>query len=309
MYSIFVVQKIFKKPKQGFMKVILNRVNAIRLILSSVVLFLITFQSQGQQLKPAESGYAPANGIKVYYEIYGEGKPLILLHGAFYTIDLNWGQLIPELSKSRKVIAIEMQGHGHTPYSDRKLSITTLASDVEKVMDYLGIDSADVAGYSMGGSVAYQFAVQSPERLRKLVIISSTYKTEGWLPIVDNALNDFKPEYFDNTPLQTAYNAVAPDKTKWRNFLQQMFEFAKVPFNVGDSNIAKIKAPVLIISGDNDGVDKIELMKTYKLLGGDVAADIQPMPKSHLAIVPSQGHVSLMMQTETLLKYLNDFLQ
>lgn len=291
------------------MKVISKRVNAIKFILTSVALFLITFQSQGQQLKPAESGYAPANGIKVYYEIYGEGRPLILLHGAFYTIDLNWGQLIPELSKSRKVIAIEMQGHGHTPYSDRKLSIKTLASDVEKVMDYLGIDSVDVAGYSMGGSVAYQFAVQSPERLRKLVIISSTYKTEGWLPIVNNAFNDFKPEFFDNTPLQNAYDAVAPDKTKWRNFLQQMFEFAKVPFNVGDSNIVKIKAPVLIISGDNDGVDKIELMKTYKLLGGDVSADIQPMPKSHLAIVPSQGHVSLMMQTETLLKYLNDFLQ
>ena len=107
---------------------------------------------------------------------------LVLLHGAFYTIDMNWGQLIPELSKTRKVIAIEMQGHGHTPFSDRELSITTLASDVEKVMDYLKIDSADVAGFSMGGSVAYQFAVQSPKRLRKLVIISSTYKTSGWLP-------------------------------------------------------------------------------------------------------------------------------
>ena len=93
---------------------------------------------------------------------------------------MNWGQLIPELSKTRKVIAIELQGHGHTPFSDRKLDIATLASDVEGVMDYLKIDSADVAGYSMGGSVAYQLTVQSPKRVRKLVIISSTYKS-SWL--------------------------------------------------------------------------------------------------------------------------------
>jgi pimeloyl-ACP methyl ester carboxylesterase len=273
-----------------------------------VAIVFAAFHSNGQQIKPS-SGYAPANGIKIYYEVHGEGRPLVLLHGAFYTIDLNWSQLIPELSKTRKVIAIEMQGHGHTPFSDRKLSITTLASDVEKVMDYLKIDSADVAGFSMGGSVAYQFAVQSPKRLRKLVIISSTYKTDGWLPIVNGGFKEFKPEFFDNTPLKTTYDAVAPDKTKWRSFLKQMLDFAKEPFNVGDSNIAKIAAPVLIISGDNDGTDKIELMKTYKLLGGGVSADLQPMPKSQLAIVPSQGHVSVMMQTTTIFNYMNSFLK
>jgi pimeloyl-ACP methyl ester carboxylesterase len=278
------------------------------LMLLIAIMFAV-FQSNGQQIKPSNSGYAPVNDIKVYYEVYGEGKPLVLLHGAFYTIDMNWGQLIPELSKTRKVIAIEMQGHGHTPFSDRKLSMITLASDVERVMDYLKIDSADVAGFSMGGSVAYQFAVQSPKRLRKLVIISSTYKTDGWLPIVNSAFKNFKPEYFDNSPIKNGYYEVAPDKTKWRKFLEQMLDFVKVPFNVGDSNIAKISAPVLIISGDNDGLDKIELIKTYQLLGGAVAADLQPMPKSQLAIVPSQGHVSLMMQTSTILTDMNNFLK
>jgi len=277
-------------------------------ILIIAVLFLTVFQSYGQQIKPLDSGYAPVNGIKVYYQIYGEGKPIVLLHGAFYTIEMNWGQIIPELSKTRKVIAIEFQGHGHSPYSDRKLDIVTLAKDVEGVMDYLKVDSADVAGFSMGGSVAYQFAVQSPKRLRKLVIISSTYKTSGWLPEVNSAFKDFKPEFFDNTPIKTAYDAVAPDTTKWTKFLKQMFDFAKVPFNCGDSNIAEITSPVLIISGDNDGLDKVELMKTYQLLGGGVSADLKPMPESHLAIVPSQGHVSLMMQTETILSYLKEFL-
>ena len=290
------------------MKSLLKTRNSIKSILL-IAIMIAASQSNGQQIKPSNSGYAPVNGIKVYYEVYGEGRPIILLHGAFYTIDMNWGQLIPELSKNRKVIAIEMQGHGHTPFSNRELSITTLASDVEKVMDYLKIDSADVAGYSMGGSVAYHFAVQSPKRLRRLVIISSTYKTNGWLPIVNRGFENFKPEFFDNTPIKAAYDAVAPDKTKWRKFLEQMFAFAKVPFNVGDSNIAKITAPVLIISGDNDGLDKIELMKTYKLLGGGVSADLGPMPKSQLAIVPSQGHVSLMMQTKTIAGYLDDFLK
>lgn len=277
------------------------------IILPLIAIVFMSSPSNGQQLKPFNSGYAPVNGTKVYYEVYGEGMPIVLLHGAFYTIDLNWAELIPELSKTRKVIAIEMQGHGHSPFSDRELSITTLADDVEKVLDHLKIDSADVAGYSMGGSVAYQFAVQSPKRLRKLVIISSTYKTAGWLPIVNTAFKDFKPQLFDNSPLQTAYDAVSPDKTKWRKFLAQMFVFAMEPFNVGDSNISKITAPVLIISGDNDGTDKIELMKTYQLLGGGVS-DLSPMPKSHLAIVPSQGHVSLMMQTKTILSYLEEFL-
>lgn len=274
-----------------------------------VVMMFVACTSNAQKMKPSNSGYAPVNGIKVYYEVYGKGDPVVLLHGAFYTIDMNWGELIPELSKTRKVIAIEMQGHGHSPFSERKLSINTLASDVEKVMDYLKIERADVAGYSMGGSVAYQFAVQSPKRLRKLVIISSTYKTEGWLPAVNNAFKDFKPEFFDNTPLKTGYDAIAPDKTKWRPFLMQMFDFSHEPFNVGDSNISKISAPVLLIAGDNDGLDKIELMKTYQLLGGGVTADLGPMPKSQLAIVPGQGHVSLMTQTQTILGYLNNFLK
>jgi len=291
------------------MKRVFKGYSILKPVLIIAMLFFTVIQSNAQQLKPTDSGYAPVNGIKVYYEVYGEGRPLVLLHGAFYTIQMNWGQLIPELSKTRKVIAIELQGHGHTPFSNRKLDLATLASDVEGVMNYLKVDSADVAGYSMGGSVAYKLAIQSPKRVRKLVIISSTYKSSGWLPAVTNAFKGFKPEFFSNSPMKAAYDAVAPDTTKWTKFLEQMIAFAGTPFDMGDSNISKITSPVLIISGDNDGLDKIELMKTYQLLGGGVSADLGPMPKSHLAIVPSQGHVSLMMQTKTILGYLDDFLK
>ncbi|MFC0512557.1 alpha/beta fold hydrolase [Mucilaginibacter angelicae] len=277
-------------------------------LIIAMLLFTV-FQSKGQQLKPADSGYIPVNGIKVYYEVYGAGKPIVLLHGAFMTIEGNWGQLIPELSKTRKVIAIEFQGHGHTQFSDRKMALATLASDVEGVMDHLKVDSADVVGYSMGGSVAYQLAVTSPKRVTRLVIISSTYKSAGWRPEVLNAFKGMKPELFTDSPMKTAYDAVAPDKTKWTKFIEQMLNFVKEPFNMGDNNIAKIPMPVLIISGDNDGLDKVELMKTYQLLGGGISADMAPMPKSHLAVVPSQSHVSLMMQANTILGYLDGFLK
>ena len=291
------------------MKGVLKRSGVTKQVLVLAMLLFMVFQSNGQPSKPADSGYVAVNGIKVYYEVYGEGRPIVLLHGAFYTIGLNWGQLIPELSKTRKVIAIELQGHGHSPYSDRKMDFPTLASDVEGVMDHLKIDSADVAGYSMGGSVAYQLTIQSPKRVRKLVIISSTYKSTGWLPQVTNGFKNLKAEFFIHSPLQVAYDAVAPDKTKFTNYLEHMFVFASTPFDMGDANIAKITSPVLIISGDNDGLDKIELAKTYQLLGGGVSADLGPMPKSHLAVVPSQGHVSLMMQTKTIFGYLDDFLK
>lgn len=278
------------------------------LILLIAILFAAS-QSDGQSVKPSNSGYAPVNGIKVYYEVYGEGKPILLLHGAFMSIDMNWGQLIPELSKNRKVIAIEFQGHGHTPLTDRKMSLTAFSKDVEGVMDYLKVDSADVVGYSMGGTVAYQFIIQNPKRVNKLVIISSTYKSSGWLPEITNSFKTWKPEFFMNSPLKAAYEAVAPDKTKWPNFIDQMIAFVPTPFDFGDANISKISSPVLIISGDNDGLDKMELIKTYKLLGGGGVADLGPMPKSQLAIVPGQGHVSLMMQTATILNYLTGFLK
>ncbi|AXY73657.1 alpha/beta hydrolase [Paraflavitalea soli] len=281
-------------------------------LLTSVLLIamlFVAFSSNAQQMKPFSSGYVPANGTKVYYEVYGEGRPIVLLHGAFMTINTNWGELIPELSKNRKVIALELQGHGHTPFSDRKLSHATLASDVEKVMEYLKVDSADVVGFSFGGSVAYQVAIQFPKRVKKLVIISSTYKSTGWLPAVNNAFKQMKPALFEGSPMQAAYEAVAPDKTKWTKFLEQMIALAGTPFDFGDANISKIAAPVLIIAGDNDGLDKIELAKTYQLLGGNVSVEMGAVSKSQLAMVPAQGHVSLMMQTTTILTYLNSFLQ
>lgn len=222
---------------------------------------------------------------------------------------MNYAEMIPLLSKTRKVIALEMQGHGHTPYSERKINREYLAEDVTKVMDHLKIEKADLMGYSFGGQIAYQFAIKYPNRLNQLIIISSVHKSTGWLPTVNDALKMMKAEFLLNSPLKEAYEKHAPDKTKWSKFLDQMIAVAQEQFDMGDENIAKITAPVLIIAGDNDGMDKVDLAKTYQLLKGGVSADMQEMPTSQLAILPKQSHVSIINETESLVPIILKFLQ
>ena len=273
-----------------------------------VILLITAIPSFSQTTPPSGSGLASVNGIQVYYEIHGTGEPLILLHGAFMTNRMNWGQMIPELSKTRKVIALEMQGHGHSPYSDRAMSFPVLANDVAEVMKFLKIDSADVLGYSFGGTIAYQLAISHPKRVKKLIIISATYKSEGWQPEVRNAFQSLQPEFLDNTPLKTEYLQTASDTANWTKFISKMIGFIKGSFNLGDEKIKGIKGPVLLIMGDNDGIEKNVLFKTYQLLGGGVVGDMAVMPASQLAILPGKSHVTLMMDVPPVLAAVEGFL-
>lgn len=284
-------------------------INKIIFSLLLVINMLSTLNSDAQQpLKPASSGYAPVNGSKVYYEMYGAGDPIVLLHGAYMTINSNWSELIPVLSKTRKVIALELDGHGHTPLSQRSYSYQTLASDVAEVLKHLKIDSADILGFSYGGTVAYQFAIEHPAMTKKLIIISSTYKSKGWLDIMYTMLDGIKPDAFDNTPIRSEYIKVAPDTSNWHKFIATMLKFSAEKFDLGDDNIKKIKAPVLLIMGDNDGTDKKVLAETYSLLGGNVFGDIVGIPKSQLAILPAKGHGTLMMDTQAIAAIVGSFL-
>ena len=133
------------------------------------------------QQKPT-TGYAPVNGINMYYEVHGSGEPVVLLHGAFMTITNNWAGWISELSKTRKVIAVEMQGHGRTADIPRDITSENLADDVAALLNYLKIPRADLIGYSMGGGVAMQCAIRHPDKVRKAVIISSTFRSDGMVP-------------------------------------------------------------------------------------------------------------------------------
>ncbi|HMG07527.1 MAG TPA: alpha/beta hydrolase [Mucilaginibacter sp.] len=287
--------------------------NGIALILTLFIISISAISSDAQQSKSnistiKSSGYAPVNGLKMYYEIHGEGKPIVLLHGSYMSIDLNYGQLIPDLAKSHKVIALEMQGHGRTADIDRPFSFVALADDVDGLLKYLHIDSADVLGYSLGATVGLELAIRHPAVVNKLVFISSAYKFEGWSKATRDMLPTLKPEFFEKTPLKTDYDRLAPDKNHWKQFVTKLLQFDATPFDLGAENIKAIKSPVLIINGDNDGVDLSHVADLYKLCGGSVFADMVGLPKSQLAIVPAATHVSLMMETQKLASLIHPFL-
>lgn len=265
--------------------------------------------SQGAEIQPDKSGYAPVNGMNIYYEVFGEGPAVVLLHGAYMTIDLNWSQLIPELTKTHQVIALEMQGHGHTADTDRPFNYTEFAKDVAGTMKHLKVDNADVIGYSFGGTIAYELTIQHPELVRKLVILSSTYKYEGWLQEVRDILETFDPAFLDQTPLKTQYEAVAPNPAHWRKFVEKFIEFDTQSFTLGVNRVKTISCPVLLVSGDNDGIDLDHLVETYRLLGGGTFGDMSGVPKSHLAILPGTTHVGLMMNTQKLIDVVIPFLK
>jgi pimeloyl-ACP methyl ester carboxylesterase len=260
-----------------------------------------------KQTSSRQSGYASVNGLKMYYEIHGDGEPLVLLHGSFMTIDMNWSALIPELSKIRKVIAVEMQGHGRTADIKRSFSYDALASDVAELIKHLNLDSAEVLGYSLGGTVAMQLAIQHPDLVKKLILISTVFKYNGWLPEVTGMIKTFTPTTFDNTPLITEYKRIAPDTSHWHAFIEKMLKFENQPYDLGEDKIKGIKVPVLLIMGDNDGVDLNHTVTMYRSFGGGVFGDIAGLPKSQLAIVPATTHVSLMMDPENILGPIKTF--
>jgi pimeloyl-ACP methyl ester carboxylesterase len=278
------------------------------LLIVSTSLSSTVFAQQTDSLSKV-IGYAPVNGLKIYYEIHGTGNPLILLHGSYHNIDMSWGAIIPELSKARKVIAIEMQGHGRTADIKRDFDFNSLADDVNDLMTYLKIDSADVMGYSLGGSVAYKFAINHPTKLKKLIILSATYKSTGWQKEARDILRMMKPEFLTNTPLKTQYDLHAPDKANWPNFLSKLIKFNSTEFNFGDDAIKSIKSSVFIIAVDNDGLDKTELANNYKLIGGCTFGDINGLPKSQLLVLPATTHNSIVMQGIKFIPSINDFLK
>jgi pimeloyl-ACP methyl ester carboxylesterase len=281
--------------------------NKLILIIITLSLFATGSWGQSNTGTSVKTGYAPVNGLKMYYEIHGDGEPIVLLHGAYMTIGLNWAQLIPELSKTRKVIVVELQGHGRTGDIARPFSYDALASDIAGLMKYLSIERADILGYSFGGTIAMQLAIKNPELINKLIIISTVYRYDGWLPEAREIFKTIKPEMFENTPLKTEYERIAPDAKNWSKFVTKLAAFDLQDFNLGEENMKSIKSPILFIMGDNDGVDLNHKAKLYQLCGGNVFGDISGLPKSTLAILPGTTHVGIMTETEKLITYIHAF--
>ena len=260
----------------------------------------------GQQ-KPT-TGYAPVNGLKMYYEIHGSGEPVVLLHGAFMTITSNWSGWIEELSKTRRVIAVEMQGHGRTADIKRDISPENLADDVAALLDYLKIPKADILGYSLGGGAAMQCAIRHPEKVRKVVIISYAFRRDGWVKEVNDAFPNLTPEAFKGSPIETEYKKLSPTPDKFADFVNHVKALASSPYDFGADKLKATKAPMFFIDGDADGVRIDHISEMFSLKGGGMSGDLQPRSESRLAILPNTTHVTLMARMSTIVPMVNDFL-
>lgn len=266
------------------------------------------FKTVPQSQQKKSNYYKNDAGLKMYYEDQGSGRPIVLLHGSFMSIDMNWKELKPALIKSRRVIAVELQGHGRTADITRPYSYKTLSDDIAGLLKQLRIKRADILGYSFGGTVALQMAISHPDMVNKLVIVSSVYKYDGWINDAQKSFPTMRPDFFEKTPLKAEYNRLAPDKTQWDTWMSKMIEFNGTPFDLGIRNIANIKTPVLIINGDNDGVNLAHIKEMYGAVGGGVFSDVKGLPRSQLAIFPATTHVGLITMTDKLLEILIPFL-
>ena len=258
------------------------------------------------QQKPT-TGYAPVNGLKMYYEVHGSGDPVVLLHGSFMTITNNWTQWIGELSKMRKVIAIEMQGHGRTADIDREFSYENLADDVAALLDHLKIPSADLIGYSMGGGVAMQCAIRHPEKVRKVVSISARFRQDGFVKEGLDAISKLTPELFAGSPIEAEYKKLSPTPDEFSNFVKRVIAMALKPFDFGADKLKASKAPMFFIHGDADGVRLEHIAEMFRLKGEEIYGDLRPRSASRLAVLPNTTHVTLMERMPAIVPMVNDF--
>jgi pimeloyl-ACP methyl ester carboxylesterase len=255
-----------------------------------------------------QTGYAPVNGLKMYYEIHGTGKPLIVIHGAYMTIEA-MGAIIPKLAESRQVIAVELQGHGRTgDIAGRPLSYEALADDIAALMAYLNIETADIFGYSLGGGAALEVALRHPERVNKLILVSSSYNSQGWYPQMYAFVDQITPEIFVGSPMEAEYQRLAPNPENFPMLVTKLTELTKRVQDVSPDAIRAIQAPTLVMVGDADNIRPEHALDLYKLRGGGVPGDIVGAPASQLAIIPGATHVTIHDRVDALAIFTNEFL-
>ena len=237
----------------------------------------------------SKGDYAEVNGLRMYYELHGSGQPLVLLHGAYMTIDA-MGEIVPELAKSRRVIAVELQGHGRTADIDRPLSYEQMADDTAALLRQLEVEDADIFGYSMGGGVALQVAIRHPEVVRKLVVASASYTSDGMHPELLEMIPAITPEAFAGSPIEEAYLRTAPNPDDFPTLVAKLKHLDMEPFAWPPEDVRGIAAPSLLIIGDSDAIRLEHAVELFRLLGGGVMGDLVGLPKSQLAVLPGTTH-------------------
>jgi pimeloyl-ACP methyl ester carboxylesterase len=252
-------------------------------------------------MKPTRADYADVNGIRLYYEIHGQGEPLVLVHGGLTTIGEMEGW-IEQLASTRQVIAVEMQGHGHTADTDRPLSFSTLGDDITALLDHLEIPSADVVGHSFGAATAIRAAIQSPAKVRRLVVISSPHARSCWYPEAREGMSRVGASLADvmrGTPTGKLAQQW-PEPQRFPHFLDKMGKLMSEDYDWSDG-IAALPMPVLLVFADNDSIPQRYIAEFFALLGGGVKEpgwQNTQLSKSRLAVVPGYSHYDFISSPE-----------
>ena len=264
--------------------------------------------------KNQHKGYITVNGLNIYYEIHGSGEPLVLLPGGFMTVEA-MGEIVQQLAATRQVIGVELQGHGHTADIERPLRFELMADDIAALISHLGLERADVFGFSLGGGVGLQTAIRHPEKVRKLALASTAFKRNGWYPESLAGMASVSVETFAGTPIHETYLKTSPRPEAWPTFVAKMRQLLSEDYDWTEGVVA-LKMPTLIMIGDADGLRVSHAVELFGLLGGGKGdGDLVGLSLAQLAVLPSTTHVGwappyhgIMTRTELLLPIINEFL-
>jgi pimeloyl-ACP methyl ester carboxylesterase len=239
-----------------------------------------------------KSGYAPVNGLNMYYEIHGAGEPLILLHGGVGGIEM-FGPNLSALAKNRQVIAVDFQGHGRTADIDRPLRNEFMADDIAALMNHLGMDKADFMGHSLGAGIALQLAIRHPELVRKLVLVSTVFRQDGWYPEIQAAFAQMGPQAAEGLK-QSPLAALYPNH-EWGVLFGKIHDLEASAYDYS-KDVAALRMPTLLIFADADSIQPAHIMEFYSLLGGgkrDAGLDGSGRSTNQLAILPGVTHYAI----------------
>jgi pimeloyl-ACP methyl ester carboxylesterase len=257
-------------------------------------------------------GHAPVNGVQMFWRSLGEGgTPLVVVHGGFGTAD-TWDGLLEGLAERRRVIAVELQGHGRTPDIDRPFRFETFGDDLAALIGHLQLGQADVFGYSLGAGAALQAAIRHPDAVRRLAIVSTAFRRDGWFPEVLDGMAQVGRAGFEmmrQSPMYAAYAAVAPDVDAFPVLMDRTGDLLRQPYDWTEQ-VRGLRTPTLLVYADADSIPPSHAAEFFGLLGGglrDASWDGSLRPASRLAILPGRTHYDV-FQSPLLAPAVVDFL-